>query len=192
MVFPQENNLKNNYLGQNQGFMKNLLLLFALLPFLNHAQSNFFIEQNELIWQKVYDIKSSPEEFKNHLLKNLEFSDIEVSNDQIIATINNLKIDYKGYGKSAFSTSAYIPQSDFHALTIIEFKDDRYRVTVKDISTSWSTESLLYNDGITERIEILALNRNGFKKRFISKDAPIINFTLNKLFKPQKPKKDDW
>lgn len=172
--------------------MKIQVALLFLLCNTALAQSNFLIDENELIWQKVYEIKSSPEDFKNELLKNLEFGDIEIGNDQIITTVNNLKIDYKGYGASEMFTSMYIPRNNYNALAIIEFKENRYRITVKDIMAIAD-----YSDGLTQqgektKLERFAMNRNGLKKRFIEKDAPIFDYTFNKLFEQKKETSDGW
>lgn len=172
--------------------MKIISLLFILFPILIFGQSNFLIEENQLIWQKVYEVKSSPEEFKSQLLKNLEFGDIDVTTDQIIATINNLKIDYKGYGASEMFTSMYIPRNNYNALALIEFKENRYRITIKDIMAIAD-----YSDGLTQQgektqLERFAMNRKGLRKRFIEKDAPIFNYTFENLFKLNQKNNDDW
>jgi len=172
--------------------MKNLIYIFILFPVIAFAQSNFLLKENRLIWQKVYEEKATPELFKNHLLQNLEFGYIEVMDDKIIATINNLKIDYKGYGTSELFTSMYIARNNYDALAIIEFKENRYRITIKDIMAIAD-----YSDGLTEQgektqLERFATNRKGFKKRFIEKDALIFDYTFNKLFKPKQQSDNDW
>lgn len=173
--------------------MKFNILFAFFIPALLFAQYNLKLEQNTVVWQKVYDFQTSPEQYKKQLLRSLNFENIDMSDDIIYVVVRNLQMDYKTLGKSELTTSMYLARTYYDAIAVIEFKENRFRVTVKDLKSIQ-----IYSDGLNEKgemypLEFWAINKKGgFKRRFINNDAEIIDFTLDKLFYPHKIKNDDW
>ncbi|KKN36661.1 hypothetical protein LCGC14_0771280 [marine sediment metagenome] len=74
---------------------------------------------------------------------------------------------------------------------IIQFKESQYRITAKSLQFKRKTSVGVFDEGSIESIEQYALNRDGeFRKRFKSKDLPIIENNLSKLF--ELSQKNDW
>jgi len=117
--------------------MKNTFLLIILICFKSYSQdlafNNFKLENGMLIWQKVYKTKLSNDE----LIKSFKISGIiknfDAFDNFIIGNIKHMSIDYKGFGKSHLSTVTYISDNYFNSFILIEFKEGRYKVTLKDM-----------------------------------------------------------
>jgi hypothetical protein len=102
-------------------------------------------------------------------------------------------MDYKGLGKREMMTSMYLSRTLYDALAVIEFKENRLRVTVRDLKAIQKYSDGLFEKGEMHPIEFWAINRKGeFRNRFIKNDVDIINFTLNNLFKPKNQINNDW
>lgn len=122
--------------------MKFVLILFAVLASLSCAwcqekaatYSSFGIDDKEVIWVQVYHanqpatvLASSVYDFlkRQAWIKNLHFDQ-----DELVADIANLRIDYKRYGGKYLNTSNLIRTGRWSAKTRISFKDGKYRVIV--------------------------------------------------------------
>lgn len=156
---------------------------------------NFEIENGQLIWQKVFDTDLTKEQFINEIKSSGQFDNIIENNENFTAEINQLSLDFKGYGISELSTPIYIARSYLKAFVLIEFKEQRYRVTLKSIKLVQKYEDALSKVGETTDIEIFALkNRNTeFKITFLNKSSKIMDFTFQKITNfTGVTKKDKW
>lgn len=123
---------KFNTVYFNWSILLKTIILFLFFTNFNYAQfekmdsiGNFYISKNKLIWQKFY-----PLEDMNKLNKQLKSN----------ALTNNLNI--LNYQTSAISELVVISgqnlpqyaQQEFNAFVIVDVIDDRYRVTIKDIT----------------------------------------------------------
>ena len=80
------------------------------------------------------------------------------------------------------STSMYITYYDYSGFAIIEFKDNRFRVSVKNISMELNAEvpgiPMMKND----YLETYGLKNNEFRKGFLKNDVSIFEYNFEKMF----------
>ncbi len=178
--------------------MRTILLILIIICFKSYSQElefeNFKLENGNLIWQKVYETELSNDDllksFKTSgIIKNLD--DLENS---ITGTIENLDLDYKGFGNTEMNTAMYISRSYFKSFVLIELKDGKYRITLKEMKLVQK-----YSDGLNEEGEISKLkdyaiknNNSDFRKTFVKSPSGILNYTFDKIFEIKKKKKSDW
>jgi len=166
--------------------MKNTFLLIILICFKSYSQdlafNNFKLENGTLIWQKVYKTKLSNDE----LIKSFKISGIiknfDAFDNFIIGNIKLMSIDYKSFGKSYLSTVTYISDNYFNSFILIEFKEGRYKVTLKDMKLITK-----YSNKQNNEFDI-----SDFKMIFKKSPSEIFNFTFDKVFTIKKKKKSNW
>ena len=162
-----------------------LLLFFTLLtPYFNQTESeNFLIESNQVVWQKTYETELSKETLIDKIKTAGKFENVSVSEDKLTAEITDLSIDYKGYGESEMSTPMYLSRSSIKAFCIFEFKDKKYRVTLKNIKFIQKYDDVLTKMGEVTEIEDFALSKKNteFKNSFLKKPSKILNYTFSKV-----------
>jgi len=178
--------------------MKSILLFAWSLFFVNFTLSvtdNFEIENGQVLWQKVYETDLTKEQLIGQIKSSGQFVNISENGESLTAEINQLSMDFKGYGISEMSTPIYISRSYVKAFVLIEFKDERYRVTLKNIKFVQKYEDALSKEGETTDIELYALKKRNteFKSSFLKKPSKIMDFTFQKVtdFKIIE-KKDKW
>jgi len=118
--------------------MKTLIFLIylpILIGFSTSETDNFEIENGKLIWQKVYETELTKEQLTDKIKSSGNFKNVELNESGIIAEINNLTLDFKGYGSSEMSTPMYIARNSVNSFVQIEFKDSKYRVSIKKYKT---------------------------------------------------------
>ncbi|MEN8187870.1 MAG: hypothetical protein ABFR05_12140 [Bacteroidota bacterium] len=110
------------------------------------------------------------------------------------AEINELSLDFKGYGASEMSTPIYIARSYVKSYFIIEFKENRYRVTIKSIKLVQKYDDGLSKEGEISDMELYALKKRNteFKSSFLKKPSKIINFTFQKITNFKEADEEKW
>lgn len=98
---------------------------------------NFVIENNSVVYKKVFELPNQTEtELKKNILSFISkvpnVSNVRVIGDEIFGDINNLKVNYSKYGGSYMTTLILLNHSMFGKL-IVQTKDNKYRVLIKDI-----------------------------------------------------------
>jgi len=90
------------------------------------------------------------------------------------------------------NTAIYISRSYFKSFVLIELKDGRYRITLKEMKLVQR-----YSVGLNEEGEISELkdytiknNNSDFRKTFTKSPSGILNYTFDKIFEIKK--KSDW
>lgn len=90
------------------------------------------------------------------------------------------------------NTAVYISRSYLKSFVLIELKDRKYRITLKEMKLAQK-----YSDGLNEegsKLKDYAI-KNGkpeFRKSFIKAPSGILNFTFDKVFGIKKKNKSDW
>ncbi|ROI02952.1 hypothetical protein EGI16_12340 [Chryseobacterium sp. G0240] len=176
--------------------MRNILFIFILIPFLSFAQKDdFFAENNKVSWQKVYHTSLNPNEIINKLKSINYFYDISLNENTATLKFKDLKPKYRDMGYGAGSMSMYIGSGVFFGGVTINFKEDKYRVTVDNIMYDFSYISIATMSDVQTRnnLEEVALKRgsNEFKKGFLKRDSEVLNYTFNDIFDVSKFKKMD-
>ena len=173
-----------------------LLLIFNFCLVSLFAQDtiyNFRTEQDELIWQKVYETQSSFDELLSYVQNNGVLESISVTNNKITGDLKPFEVDYKGAGYSRGFTPIYLLSNLFTGYVVIEFKESRYRVTISKIMLEQ-----LYSNGLSQMGEKETLNtfaikkgKNTMKDIFKGSASKIVDYNFNKLFTIKK-QDDNW
>ena len=169
-------------------------ILPILLVFNQSETNNFKIDNGKLVWQKVYETELTKNELIGELKSSGNFKNIEENENGILTEIENLSLDFKGYGSSEMSTPMYIARNSVNSFVQIEFKEKRYRVTIKNIKLTRKYDDALSEQGEITDIEVFALKKRNtkFKSSFLKKPAKIINFTFEQITELKKTEKDKW
>lgn len=116
------------------------LLLFLLFSLSLQAQvSNFTIENNNLIWSKVYNDSVSSENLLKIVRTKGKFDQINLANNEINFTLQYSNSDLKPYGYK-YMTGAIFLQTGGTCIGLIEFKENRYKVSVYSIKINPDSE----------------------------------------------------
>ena len=164
--------------------MKKLIILFFAVFIANlcHAQDsmNFKIIDGEVVWQKVYESKDSI----NQIIKRLNV---------LTAIIKDLDADYKGAGFSRGMAPMFLISDKITGSVTIDFKDGKYRATIKHMKMENKIATPISKIGETEPIETYALKKKNtiFKSGFLTDPAIILDYTFNKIFEKKEMKKED-
>lgn len=171
-----------------------LLFFFSVFAFSQNDTIGYFkTTDGILIWQKVFKTKLSKNEVMKHFKQSGYFKKIDTFQNSLTTNLKKINMDYKGYGKSEISTAMYISRNFLSSFVIIDFKENKYRITLKNIELTQK-----YNDGLSEKNEIsklseFALRRNKkFKRSFKKSPHKIIEYTLNKIFTIPAKTNNDW
>ncbi|PZX52466.1 hypothetical protein LV84_03472 [Algoriphagus ratkowskyi] len=154
--------------------------------------NGFEINSGKLEWVNVYESTITLNEVLDILKENGKISNIEEGEDRIIASISKVEADYKGFGKSEMSTPIYIARNWIEAKLIIEFKEDKYRATLKDIFLSQIYSDPLSQMGEMSTLDSYAISSKSFKSSFTKSSSEILDFTFTKEFYFQKDINKDW
>ena len=120
--------------------MSRLILVYMLLGSCLYAQdknatySSFAINNKEVIWVQVYHAQQPADALAgqvHELLKRKAWaSNAGFDGQDIVADIENFRVDYKRYGGKYMNTSNLIRTARWSGKVRISFKDGKYRVVV--------------------------------------------------------------
>lgn len=163
---------------------------------------NFVIENSQVSWQKVYETNKNFDQLITSI-KNRNSIIIKEQNENIVeGEISNLVMDYRKAGFSRMGTPFVLNgDNKYFGYFRIEFKDGRYRVTARNI-TSKGQSLTLYSGGLgmgsnmDTNLENMAINGHGeIRKNFPKVAGKIIDTTFTNLFdftKVEDDKKAVW
>jgi hypothetical protein len=173
--------------------MKYIIIAIALITTLNlTAQDNFFLDQGKVSWVKVYETKKSKEEIISHFKSSGLFKLFRVEEGNIIATLRPQPIDKDDKKIAGTLPPALTVKANYAGTVIIGLKDDKYRVTYKDILIVGNGE--LIKKGEKQPFEKHYVNKDGkaFRISFNKKPKTIYNAAFNQTFEMKAAKSDDW
>ena len=104
--------------------MKSFLFFLCstfLVGFNLSETDNFEIENGQVIWQKVHETHLTMEQLIGQIKSSGHFENISENGGSLTAEINQLSMDFKGYGISEMSTPMYVSRSYVKAFALIEF-----------------------------------------------------------------------
>lgn len=127
---------------------------------------NFLSEDGELVWQAIYDTIIESE-----------------TDNTITGTIKPFDVSYKKQGKSSMQIPLYVRDSSFTGFVLIEIKDNRYRVTIRDLKAVYSFTNGLVHKGDEFKLKDFAISSKGIlKKSFLKSAAPLLNYDFTNMF----------
>ena len=145
--------------------MKKIIILFSLMIFnIGYAQKyidtlyNFKVQNEKLIWQKVYDLKTDnpKSNFIKSVISNIKKTDLQEFEETLTFEIKDDEIDFKKYGGKWGNTAIFV-QYPQNYLVVVEFKDKRYRVTIKSITVDFTEPGA----GTTELTDLVVKRKVG-------------------------------
>lgn len=96
--------------------------------------SGFTIDDKEVIWTQVYHAQHLADELGvlvfDFLKRKSWIKNVHFDGSEIVADIENFRVDYKRYGGKYMNTSNIIRTGRWSGKTRISFKDGKYRVIV--------------------------------------------------------------
>lgn len=118
--------------------MKKLLLFLLFLPLTSYSQLdtlyNFKIHNNELIWQHTFKTTKTTEDLKiayiTNTISTFNTSNLNELKNRITFSIEKDKVNFKKFGGSWGNTATFV-QYPINYLVVVDFKDFKYRVTIK-------------------------------------------------------------
>lgn len=171
-----------------------LLLTFSIVLYSQKESNSFLIENDKLLWQKIFITEMSFDQLTLAVIESGVLSSINIEENKIVGESKLFEAEYKGAGFSEFGTPMYIARSFFEGYCVIDFKDGRYRVTIRNIMLTQKYSDGLSTLGEKRTIESFAVNigKDTLKPSFNKKPAIILDYTFNKAFTFSMAEDDEW
>lgn len=143
-----------------------------------------FYFENELILQKVYQTNLTFEQIVDQIKTDGEFEHIEIGENKIIGRLTPIYADIRGAGYSQMNAPIFLnKRSKFTGFILFEFKEGRYRITLKKITLIQQYNDPLAKQGQESSLNDIAVNKKGeFKSGFKKQSAEILDYTFNSKF----------
>lgn len=168
------------------------LLLFSINISFGQEIDGFQINSGKLEWVKIFESNLSQTEILDLLKVNGKISEIEIKDSRIIGNVSSIEPDYKALGIGEMSAPMYIARSWVKGKLIIDFKEGRYKVVLRDMLLTQK-----YTDPTNQLGEVLALDsfaisKMEFKKGFLKSPSKILDYTYTKEFSFKIIESEDW
>jgi hypothetical protein len=167
---------------------KILLLIFIFIGIQGYCQeTDFKIDSNAIVWQKVYQSNDTLflNMYINQINTNSFTNSLEFKNNIFSGRTNQHNPKLKG---------PYWLRHPFDCFVSIEFKNDRYKVTVKEITFRGPVLTIYgVEDKLDYNLNDNALSNGAFKtnKKILAAIDSLHTFFSN-TFKISEVKKADW
>jgi len=181
--------------------MKGLVLLLFILPCIALGQSetnNFKIEGSEFIWQKIYNTELTFDNIISELRAKgeLVIDDVNNEDSSVSGNFSEIRPDVKGSGLKDMSTPMYASRTVMSGNFRVDYKDNRYRVTVSRVKVVFMNQAQL-NRTVNDYswLAYFAVANNKIDPKFIKKGSKAFDFTFNRMFDTSIPvlkSNDDW
>lgn len=157
--------------------------------------NNFKLDENKKIyWQNIVETELDYSNILTLINESGNFENIEPFKDKIVCSLRPYILNYKGLGYKYMLTPFYISRSLVSGNVIFEFKDEKYRVTIKNIAFIVNIETSVSNkQGSIETLEFYALdNKQNIKSNSFEYGSAILNsdFLIKTTF--TEPKSENW
>jgi hypothetical protein len=169
-----------------------LSLLFSVTAYGQDTINNFRIDNGEVVWQKIYPTKLSAQEVFKHFGDKGLFEKYTSDSLKMSSDLRSFDADYKGAGFSEWGTPIYVARNHFNAYSTVEYREGKYRATVRKIVLTQKYDDGLSKQGEKMSIETYAAKGNSWKSAFIKTPTLILNYTLSKMFNIIEDTKKDW
>ena len=174
--------------------MKKLTIVLLLLTSSVFGQKlvdslyTFKVVDSEIVWQKIFtsDEDDLQNTFRKQVVTNLQLENLQEIGSTMSFVVKDEKIEFKKYGGTWGGTAIFL-QYPQNFLVVIDFKDNRHRVTIKSIKVDFSSANL----GIDKLDEII-LKKGKFKNtKYMKKSLSYYHRHFTEKF-TLKHKNDDW
>ncbi|AOW18422.1 hypothetical protein LPB03_13580 [Polaribacter vadi] len=148
---------------------------------------NFKVTENSLIWNKVYNQENDKllTYFKKTVISNLKTDNLQEVENRLSFEIREDNVNTKKYGGTWGNT--LIPlKYPLHYLVLIDFKENKYRVTVKSIKANYGMQL-----GFVEFSDVVVRKEQIKNKKIIIRGLGFLNQHFSEKFTITE-KKDDW
>jgi hypothetical protein len=176
--------------------MKKISLLLVALIILRSIYgqtdtNNFKIIDGDIIWQKIYETTMSKDTLLSLFESSGLFTRIEVSK-QFMGDLKKMDADIKGAGYDKMAVPMYIPNKYITGFLTVDFREGKYRVTIKNIKLIQKADYSLAEQGEETSLNTYAVKGdNEFKSAFLKAPSKIYNYTFEKAF-AIKETDDNW
>lgn len=133
-----------------------LLLLIALSVFSQskHPENDFYLDNGKMFWEHVYQApgKSTDDlikHFQKEVLTNYKQDNLQLIDSTISFEIKNDAVNYKKYGGTTMGTVLFA-MMQMNYLVVIDFKDEKYKVIVKEVFLDNMTFGMGHSSGKLE------------------------------------------
>ena len=169
----------------------NVLIIIVLLGNISlkaqNGVNNFYEKENTIYWQKIYKTDLNKKAIINAFKESGIFSTIIIDNNKLTGTVSNFKNNYKLAGYNGWQTPIFISDSYVQCYAIIDIKENRYRVTLKNINFKRKFDPAESEVEECYPIEDYALkNQTKIKSSFQKLSSKILNFTFTNKFQIKK------
>jgi len=172
--------------------LTNLIILYTVSILSQQVSSNFSIDDGKIIWQKVFETDLSFEQLSSIIKESGIIQNAEISESKVIGNATSINPDFKGLGYGNMSTPIFISRNFVNCFSLIEFREGRYRVTLKNIVLVQKFDDPLSTEGEKTPIEEYAINRRGeIQNSFTKRPSEILDYTFTKIFTFTDPERDD-
>jgi hypothetical protein len=166
---------------------KKIAILFILLPFLTSGQTvhNFQVDNGLLVWTKIYsDTSVTFDKLVQRVKDSGIIIEIEVSDDKIRGAFKDVEPNNDGTNYNNMNTPIYVLRRRISGFILVEFKDGRYRVMIKNIMLTQKRDDGLIKQGEQTSLETFGLKRGGQEMAgsFTKGPAVIYDNTFDKRF----------
>lgn len=146
--------------------------------------NNFYAEENDIIWQKVYETTLTYERLLDIVAESGLFVKTDIMENKLTGDLKSIKADYKGAGYSEMGTIIYISRNFITAFAIIDYKEGKYRVTLKKIVLEQQYDDAISRQGEKNFLNTFAIRKgtNEMKDAFKKSPSLILNYTFSKKF----------
>jgi hypothetical protein len=114
-----------------------IIILIASDLYSQHSMetyASFAIDHKEVAWIQIYHQDESSENLSAQVFDFLKrkawIKNLEYDGPEIIADLQNFRVDYKRYGGKFMNTSSLIRSGRWSGKLRVSFKDGKYRVVV--------------------------------------------------------------
>jgi hypothetical protein len=157
--------------------------------------NNFHIEENTIVWQRVFEKSLNFEQLYTLVNDSGQFELLKKEENKITGELKQIDADFKRAGFTEMGIPMYIPRSFYNAFAIIDFKDGKYRVTIKKIELTQKYDDPLTKQGEKTTLESFGLKRgkSEFTASFIKSPSQILDYTFTQKFDFKKiGQQDNW
>ncbi len=172
-----------------------LICAFVITLKAQEPVNNFLPENNGIIWRKVFETKMDFDQLVDKIKESGILENVEVGKNNILGQLKPIDADFKGAGYGEMSTPMYVARSFFSGFAIIEFKNGKYRVTLKKIMLTQKYNDGLSKEGQKTTIETYGIKKgkNEMKRAFSKSPSIILDYTFTNAFTFKSlDKKDNW